>query len=132
MAATAPSRRRAAEIIVTGIGERDATASAFLRAELDGIRYVSFATYDAPALDDAFRDADMLIFAAGPGEHVDEERTKAIAAAAHDRGILVAALLLEELASRGPLELAVVRDAADMVVIVRDRSAIASIVAALR
>ena len=132
MAATAPSRRRAAEIVVTGIGPGDVTASGFLRAELDGVRYAPLTRYDPPAIDEAFRDADMLIFAVGPHEQVDEPRTTAIATAAHERGILVAALLLDELAAGGSVELAVLRDVADMVVIVKDSAAIPSIVSALR
>jgi hypothetical protein len=134
MAITSPRRRRrSAEIIVTGIGAGDATASAFLRAELDGVRYVSFERYDDEALEEAFREADMLVFVVGEGEAVDAARTQAVAAAARDRGFLVAALVVEdeEHAAGSPV-LAAVREAADMVVIVREPAAITSIVAALR
>lgn len=132
MAATAPTQRRAAEIVVTGVGLGDVTASRFLRAELEGVRYVPFARYDAPALDEAFRDADMLVIIAGANEPVNATRTQAVADAARERGMMVAAMVVEAGIAGGSPMLAVVRDAADMVVIVRDPAALTQIVSALR
>jgi len=125
------TRRAAARIAVTGAGPSDGAARAFLRAELDGVRYEPFAAESE--VDGALRDADMLVFVAGAGEQVDEMRTHAVASAARGRGILVAAIVLDTGASDLQTRLlASFREAADMVMVVRDSQDAYAIVAALR
>jgi hypothetical protein len=119
------AKRAGARIAVTGAGGASAAAGALLRAELDGVRVID----DAAALDDA----DMLVFVADAGDAVDAPRTAAFAEAARERGILVAALVTSADRRRGRSALlAALREAADMVVVVRDRGEVASVVAALR
>lgn len=127
------ARRAAAHIVVTGTAGSSATARSFLRAELDGVRFLDGARTDAGRTGDAALDgADMLVFVADADETADEPRTAALAAAARERGILVAAVLAGgDRAGRSPL-LAALRDAADMVMIVREPGDVQAVVAALR
>ena len=124
-------RRAAARIVVTGAGRSAGAARAFLRAELDGVRYQPL---DAQSeFDGALGDADMLVFVAGAAEQVDQKRMHAVASAARGRGILVAAIVLDT----GPPDaetrlLASFREAADMVMIVRDPDDVRAVIAALR
>jgi|GEM_PF-3436340 len=119
-------RRATARIVVTGTAAASAAARSFLRAELDGVRFLD--ATDGAALDGA----DMLVFVADAGEVTDEPRTAALAAAARERGILVAAVVAGgDRAGRSPL-LATLRDAADMVMIVREPADVRAVVAALR
>ncbi len=119
-------RRATARIVVTGTSAASATARSFLRAELDGVRFLD--ATDGAALDGA----DMLVFVADADEVTDEPRTAALAAAARERGMLVAAVVAGgDRAGRSPL-LAALRDAADMVMIVREPADVRAVVAALR
>ena len=98
-----------------------------------GTGFLAFECAQGTQLDDALRDADMLVFVVDAAETADEGRLAAIAATAHDRGILVAALVVGEDRTFGRSALlAALRDAADMVMIVRDRDAVVAVVAALR
>lgn len=125
------TRRAAARIAVIGAGPSDAAARAFLRAELDGVRYQPFA--ETNDLAEALSDVDMLVFIAGSAESVDEQRTRAVASAARDRGILVAAIVVDTGApDAGTRLLAALREAADMVMVVRDPADVRAVVAALR
>lgn len=124
-------RRAAARIAVTGAGPSDGAARAFLRAELDGVRYQPFVAEGE--LDGAIGNADMLVFVAGAAELVDERRTHTLASAARNRGVLVAAVVLDS----GPPAadarlLTAFRDAADMVMIVREPDDVRALIAALR
>ena len=118
--------RAAARIAVTG----GAAARSFLRAEFDDVRFL---TPDSGEGAEALRDADMLVFVADGAEAPDEARIAALAASARARGILVAALIVagERSAGRSPL-LAALRDAADMVIVIREPGDVQAVVAALR
>jgi hypothetical protein len=128
-----PSRRAGARIVVTGVGESSATARSFLRAELTGVRLAETQRTGGGAFDETLHDADMLLFVADAGEQSDAERAGLLAEAARERGMLVAAVVVnrERLPGRSPL-LAALREAADMVVVVRDPSDVHAVVAALR
>jgi len=121
------SRRAGAHIAVTGSSGRSAAAAALLRAELDGVRIVA-ETNGAADL----HDADILLFVADAGETVDEPRTAALAAAARERGILIAALVVGEGRAGGSPLLAALRDASDMVLMLRNADDVRAVVAALR
>jgi hypothetical protein len=127
------ARRAGARIAVTGAAASSSAARSFLRAELEGVRFLAFGAAGAVPIDDALRDADMLVFVAGEREPIDELRTAQLAEAARSRGILVAAIVVSEdrALGRSPL-LAALRDAAEMVMIVRDPEAVLAVVAALR
>jgi hypothetical protein len=100
---------------------------------LIGAGFLAFECAEGTQLDDTLRDADMLVFVVEAAETADQGRMAAIATIARDRGLLVAALVVGEdrTFGRSPL-LAALRDAADMVMIVRERDAVAAVVAALR
>ena len=119
--------RAAARIAVSG----GSAARSFLRAELADVRFVTFASdEDAGA---AVRDADMLVFVAEQHETPDESRIAALAEAARTRGILVAALVVAGDPGSGPSALlAMLREAADMVMVLRDAADVQAVVAALR
>jgi hypothetical protein len=126
------SRRATARIVVTGAAAPSALARSFLRAELDEVRFLDTGPAVPADLDEALRGADMLVFVAGAAETADEARTAALAAAARERGMLVAAMVVgHELAGGSPL-LEALREAADMVMFVRDRDDVHAIVSALR
>ncbi len=128
-------RRRAhnAQIVVTGVTSAEVMGGAFLRAELDAVRSVRFSDVTSPAIREELDDADMLIFVAEAGESADHERVMAIASIARDDGVLVAAILAggTELGGASPL-LATLRDAADMVVLVKTNQAVRGVIEALR
>jgi cell division GTPase FtsZ len=127
------ARRTGARIAVTGAGPSSTAARAFLRAELDGVRYASFERADGGALEDVLTDTDMLVFVAGADEAVDKSLASALAAAARERGVLVAAIVVHRERSAGPSALlGALREAADMVMIVRDPDDVRAVVAALR
>jgi len=117
-------RRAGARIAITGAGSASPAARSLLRAELDDVRQL--------ASDDTFADADMLVFVADAGESADA-RTAQLAHAARERGLLVAAIVVtrDRTLGRSAL-LAALRDAADMVMIVRDPSDVHAVIAALR
>jgi hypothetical protein len=119
--------RAAARIAVTG----ESAARSFLRAELDDVRFVTLAPGEDAS--EALRDADMLVFVADGSETPDGTRTAELAEAARTRGILVAALIVggQRSPERSPL-LATLRDAADMVIVIREPSDVQAVVAALR
>ncbi len=118
--------RAAARIAVTG----GSAARSFLRAELDDVRFL---TPDPGESAEALRDADMLVFVADGAETPDGARIAALAEAARSRGILVAAVIVadERNPGRSPL-LATLRDAADMVIVIREPGDVQAVVAALR
>lgn len=125
------TRRAAARIAVTGAGPSDGAARAFLRAELDGVRYQPFAAESE--FDGALIGADMLVFVARAVEPVDERRIHAVASAARGRGILVAAIVVDTSAPvAGSRLLASFREAADMVMVVREPDDVRAVIAALR
>ena len=128
-------RRRAhdAQIVVTGVTPAEVMRGAFLRAELDAVRSVRFSELAPAAIRRELGDADMLIFAAEATESADAERVTAIASVAREDGLLVAAVLAggTELSGASPL-LATLRDAADMVVLVKTRDAVRGVIEALR
>ena len=117
--------RAGARIVVTG-----AAARSFLHAELAGVRYLPFD--GGGELGESLRDTDMVVFVVDAGDAA-MPHAAAVAAAARDRGILVAAIVLSDTAlhGRSPL-LAALREAADMVMIVRDSQAAHAVIAALR
>ena len=124
-------RRAAARIAVTGAGPSAGAARAFLRAELDGVRYQSLEAQNE--FDRGLADADMLVFVAGAAEQVDEKRMHAVASAARGRGILVAAIVLDTGAPDAETRLlASFREAADMVMVVREPDDVRAVIAALR
>jgi DNA-binding MurR/RpiR family transcriptional regulator len=126
-------RRAGARIAVTGATSSSGAARSFLRAELDGVRFVSLESGDAASTAAALRDTDMLVFVVASGEDVEAHRTAELAEAARDRGVLVAALVVANRRATGPSPLlAALREAADMVVVVRDPEAVHAVVAALR
>ncbi|HWT04538.1 MAG TPA: hypothetical protein VN224_02175 [Xanthomonadales bacterium] len=127
------SRRATARVMVTGAGAATSAARSFPRAELEGVRFLAFEHADDAELRSALRETDIVVFVAGATDAVDERRIAAVADAARERGILVAAVVAIEDRSfgRSPL-LAALRDAADMVMLVRDPGDVHAIVAALR
>lgn len=133
MGVTARARAGEAQIAVTGVGGSGTGARAFLRAELGGVRYAELASHDEAPLADALDSADMLVFVADGDDAPDRRRTLAIAEAARRRGMLVAALVAgTEPLGTGAALLTTLRDAADMVVLIRDPRDVLEIVAALR
>jgi cell division GTPase FtsZ len=133
-------RRAAARIAIAGAGTGGSAARAYLRAELEGVRFIAAEGGErdgaASALRDgaasALRDADMLVFVAESDEVPDAASTARLAAAAHERGMLVAALLVGPDRGGASALLAVLRDAADMVMLVRDGDDARAVIAALR
>jgi saccharopine dehydrogenase-like NADP-dependent oxidoreductase len=127
-------RRAAARVTVTGAGTSASAARSFLRAELDGVRFLDFERADAAELTAALRDTDMVIFVAGTTDTADEPRVAAIAAAARERGILLAAVVVATADGSigSSMLLATLRDAADMVMLLRDPRDVHAIIAALR
>ena len=137
--------RAGARIVVAGAARPGTAARSFLRAELDDVRFLDdgrFADDDrsldsartgAAALpDDTLRGADMLVFVADAADAVDEPGTVALAQAARERGMLVAAVIVgHDRTGRSPL-LEVLREAADMVMFVRDPGDVHAVVSALR
>ena len=117
--------RTAARIAVAG-----GAARSLLRAELDDVRLVSLGGGETAA--EALRDADMLVFVTDGTETPDGARISALASAARERGILVAALIVERSRTGPSGLLATMRDAADMVMVVRDPADVPAVVAALR
>lgn len=129
--------RAGARIAVTGAVPSSAAVRSFLRAELDGVRLLELgdgeASSDALAFDDALRGADVLVFVGDGSEVAAAEHTAALASAARERGMLVVAIVVDGGLARGPSRLlAVLRDAADMVMILRDAADAHAVVAALR
>ena len=120
------ARRAGARITVTG-----AAARSFLRAELDGVRFL--ASDAGSELGETLRETDMLVFVVDARHVAQMRHPVAVAEAARDRGILVAAIVVSDKAvlGRSPL-LAALREAADMVMIVSDREAARAVIAALR
>jgi cell division GTPase FtsZ len=127
--------RAAARVTVTGAGTSASAARSFLRAELDGVRFLDFERADAAALTAALRDTDMVVFVAGTTDTADKPRVAAIAGAARERGILLAAVVVVVPADGSigsSALLATLRDAADMVMLLRDPRDVHAIIAALR
>jgi cell division GTPase FtsZ len=127
------ARRAGARIAVTGVGASSEIARSFLRAELVGVRLVEPGQPDASAAEDALRETDMLVLVADGTETAEDGRAKALAGAARERGILIAAIVVspDGVLGRSPL-LAALRDAADMIMIVRDGADVHAVIAALR
>ncbi|HEY0381504.1 MAG TPA: hypothetical protein VGC72_04845 [Candidatus Elarobacter sp.] len=127
------TRRAAARLMVTGTGTSAGAARSFLRAELDGVRFVAFERADAAELNAALRETDIVVFVAGATDPANERQIAAVAEAARERGILLAAVVVTANRSSGPSPLlAALRDAADMVMILRDAGDVHAVVAALR
>ena len=126
-------RRAAASIAVAGAGGSSPTARSFLRAELDGVRFVDAARPDAAWSEETLRETDMLVLVADGAGRIDAGGASALAKVARERGALVAAIIVspDGLAGRSPV-LAALRDAADMVMVVRDSDDVRAVVAALR
>jgi hypothetical protein len=119
--------RARARIVVSGGN----AARSFLRAELADVRFVTLASGENAG--DAVRDADMLVFVADEHEAPDKARIAALAEAARTRGILVAALIVAGERNPGPSPLlALLREAADMVIVIREAADVQAVVAALR
>jgi cell division GTPase FtsZ len=119
--------------MVTGTGTSAGAARSFLRAELDGVRFVAFERADAAELNAALRETDIVVFVAGATDPANERQIAAVAEAARERGILLAAVVVTANRSSGPSPLlAALRDAADMVMILRDAGDVHAVVAALR
>jgi hypothetical protein len=125
--------RADARIVVTGTNGRDSAAKAVVRAELNDVHYVGFAHHTGDAIGAALGAPDMLLFVAGAADPIAAAVVGAVAGAARSQGTLVAALIVEaKAAAPNPALLTSLRDAADMVMIIRDDASIAQIVAALR
>ncbi len=126
MMSIAAARRAGARITVTGTAARS-----FLRAELDGVRFLA---PDAVGdLDEMLRETDMLVFVTDARDVAQMPHPIAVAEAARDRGILVAAIVVSDKAALGRSpRLAALREAADMVMIVSDAEAARAVIAALR
>ncbi|MFN2461712.1 MAG: hypothetical protein ABR591_13690 [Candidatus Velthaea sp.] len=133
MAARAPAPVCDARIVVTGTGSAEGTARTLLRAELRDVRYVAFPPANGAPPPDLFDGVDMLVFVAHARDTPDAAHTVAVAGVARSRGTLVSAVLVsaEPLVEHSPL-LAVLRDAADNVMIVRDAASVPAILRALR
>lgn len=125
-------RRAAARIAIAGAGPAASAARAYLRAELDGVRFVAVEDGERDGAASALRDADMLVFVAEAHEVPDAAATARLADAAHERGMLVAALLVGPDRGGASALLAVLRDAADMVMLLRDGDDARAVIAALR
>ncbi|HEX3463072.1 MAG TPA: hypothetical protein VHS78_03330 [Candidatus Elarobacter sp.] len=126
------ARRAGARIAVAGVSAASPVARELVRAELDGVRVVGLdAESDGDGVDRALRESDMLVFLADSREIADPSATERLASAAHERGLLVAALLVGTDGGGSEL-LAAVREAADMVMVVRDRDDARAVIAALR
>lgn len=122
-----------ADIVVTGVTPESVRARAFLRAEIAGVRYVSFDRMSAVDVEAEFGEADMLLFVVEAAEAFDEERIRAVAQLARRGGMLVAAFVLADAEPAGPSALlAVLRAAADSILIVRDSADLQAVVTALR
>ena len=76
--------------------------------------------------------ADIVVFVADAGGTLDRARTVRIAENARERGTLVAAIVVDSDRRIGSALLETLRDAADMVVIVRERADAEAVIAALR
>jgi hypothetical protein len=119
------ARRAGARIAITGVAETGGLARTLLRGELDGVRVL--------AGNDELRDVDMLVFVAGAADAIDAERVAALAERARERGMLIAALVVSGSRHIGASPvLGALRDAADMVMLVRDPADVQAVVAALR
>jgi hypothetical protein len=137
--AVSTTRRAGARIAVTGAGPASTAARSFLRAELDGVRVLAFERadggwrHDDSQLGDVLAETDMLVFVVDADETAQESHTTTLAEAARERGILVAAIIVgrDRVFGRSAL-LAALRDAADMVMVVRDPDDVRAVVAALR
>lgn len=127
------ARRAGARIAVTGVGGSSEIARSFLRAELVGVRLVEPGPADASSAEDALRETDMLVLVADGTDTAEDGRAGALAGAARERGILIAAIVVSRdgVLGRSPL-LAALRDAADMIMIVRDGADVHPVIAALR
>ena len=126
------ARRAGARIVVTGTATPSAVARSFLRAELDEVRFLDAGPTEPADLREALNGADMLVFVAGAADTADENRTAALAEAARERGMLVAAMVVgHDVPGRSPL-LEALREAADMVMFVRDPDDVHAVVSALR
>lgn len=126
------ARRAGARIVVTAAAQPGAAARSFLRAELDGVTFLDLARSQAADARETLRGADMLVFVAGAADTADEPSTAALAQAARERGILVAAIVVgQDGRGRSPL-LGALREAADMVMVVRDPDDVHAVVSALR
>ncbi|HEX3549156.1 MAG TPA: hypothetical protein VHT53_02205 [Candidatus Elarobacter sp.] len=118
------SRRAGARIAIAGVSATSAPLRALRRAELDDVTFVAEAA--------ELRDADMLVFVAAESDAIDVARTAALAESARERGMLVAAIVAAASDARPSPLLAAMRDAADLVMVVREHEDIRAIVAALR
>ncbi len=87
-------------------------------------------TLTAPT--DSLEEIDVVLFLADAAEGLDRERTLLVAGRARMRGILVAGALVDDGVGEPSDALAILREATDMLMIVRDRASIDSIVQALR
>lgn len=126
------ARRAGARIIVAGAVPPGPAARSFLRAELDDVRLLDAGPPDSADIERALHGADMLVFVAGAAEATDERRTAALADAARKRGMLVAAVVVGNDHAGRPGLLATLREAADMVMFVRDPDDVHAVVSALR
>ena len=81
---------------------------------------------------DSLEGIDVVLFLVDAAEELDRDRTLLVAGRARMRGILVAGVLVDDGACKRSAALAILREATDMLMIVRDRASIDSIVRALR
>jgi hypothetical protein len=125
-------RRAGARIAVTGAGGSSEIARSFLRSELDGVHVVDLERCEGDALDESLAGANILVFVADAGDDPDEARIAAVADAAREHGILLSALVVDRRPAMRSRLLGVLRDAVDMVMIVRDAEDVLAVVAALR
>ncbi|MDB5069280.1 MAG: hypothetical protein JWM87_391 [Candidatus Eremiobacteraeota bacterium] len=96
------------------------------------MRFLDAGPAEPADLREALSGADMLVFVAGAADTADQNRTAALAEAARERGMLVAAMVVgHDVPGRSPL-LEALREAADMVMFVRDPDDVHAVVSALR
>ncbi len=100
-------------------------------AERDARIVVAAVANNPPTVEAALAGADILIFSAQPGDVVDAPHVARLAAAARERGILVAATVVAPDDLPAHETLAGVRAAVDVVMLVRDAETVPAVLAAL-
>ncbi len=123
-----------ARILVAGVGGDEAIASAVIRAELLDIRYARYSGDEVASIPRDLDGIDMLVVAATAGRSIDRSALAALAQTARDSGVLIAAIVVmaEAHDAGDAVELAVLREAVDMLMVVRDADAIPGILRSLR
>lgn len=80
---------------------------------------------------DSFEGIDMIVFIANDGEPIDRDGTLLAAQRARMRGMLVAGVLVTDRDDDRSAVLDVLREAADSLIVVRERASVEAIVASL-